>query len=92
MPTYEYECKACGHHFDAFQSFSEKPLKKCVKCGKSRAKRLLGAGGGLLFGGKGFYTTDYRSSSYQAAAKQDSCQSTGSCPTPKQCNDAKKKE
>lgn len=27
MPTYEYECDACQHAFEEFQSFSEKVLK-----------------------------------------------------------------
>lgn len=35
-------------------------------------KRLLGTGGGIIFKGSGFYQTDYRSSSYQAAAKAES--------------------
>jgi hypothetical protein len=34
-------------------------------------KRLLGTGAGLIFKGSGFYTTDYRSSSYKEAAKKD---------------------
>ena len=34
-------------------------------------KRLLGTGGGIIFKGAGFYQTDYRSPSYQAAAKED---------------------
>ena len=34
MPTYEYHCDACEHNFDEFQSFSDKQLKKCPKCGK----------------------------------------------------------
>jgi hypothetical protein len=33
--------------------------------------RLISTGGGLLFKGSGFYTTDYRSDSYKAAAKKD---------------------
>ena len=35
-------------------------------------KRLLGTGAGIIFKGSGFYQTDYRSSSYQAAAKSES--------------------
>ena len=27
MPTYEYECDACEHRFEEFQSFSDEPLK-----------------------------------------------------------------
>lgn len=40
------------------------------ECGGS-VKRLLGTGGGIIFKGSGFYQTDYRSSSYQAAAKAE---------------------
>ena len=42
MPTYEYHCDACEHNFDEFQSFSEKPLKKCPKCKKSKLRRVFG--------------------------------------------------
>ena len=41
MPTYEYECPACGHRFEEFQSMTAKPLKVCPKCGKRRLKRLI---------------------------------------------------
>ena len=71
MPTYEYECEACGHHFDEFQSMSEEPLTKCPKCGKKKLRRLFGTGSAVLFKGSGFYETDYRSDSYKSAAKAD---------------------
>ena len=32
MPTYEYACRECGHHFEARQSFSETPLTSCPVC------------------------------------------------------------
>jgi len=71
MPTYEYECDACQHKFDEFQSMSAKQLKKCPKCKKPKLRRLFGIGAGLIFKGSGFYQTDYRSESYKAAAKAD---------------------
>jgi putative FmdB family regulatory protein len=71
MPTYDYECDACGHRFELFQSMSEKPVKKCPKCGKLRARRLIGPGAGLIFKGSGFYITDYRSEDYKQKAKAD---------------------
>src|SRR5262249_54324245 len=71
MPTYEYECKGCGHAFEEFQMMSEKPLEKCPKCGKKKLRRLFGTGAALLFKGSGFYETDYRSESYSRAAKAD---------------------
>jgi putative FmdB family regulatory protein len=81
MPTYDYECDACDHRFDAFQTISEDPLKKCPKCGKKKLRRLFGAGAGVIFKGSGFYLTDYRSDSYKQAAAADkpaSAETTGS--------------
>ena len=63
MPTYEYACRKCGHHFEQFQSMRDEPLKKCPKCQKNGLKRLLGSGAGLIFKGSGFYITDYKNKS-----------------------------
>lgn len=71
MPTYDYECDACDHAFEEFQSMMDKPLKKCPKCGKSKLRRLIGTGAAIIFKGSGFYQTDYRSESYKSAAKAD---------------------
>jgi len=59
MPTYEYECRKCGHKLEKFQSITAAPLKKCPSCGKMSLHRLLGAGAGIIFKGTGFYQTDY---------------------------------
>jgi putative FmdB family regulatory protein len=59
--TYEYACEACGYEWEAEQSISEKPLKKCVKCGKSKAKRLVSGGTGFLLKGGGWYADGYGS-------------------------------
>jgi putative FmdB family regulatory protein len=71
MPTYDYQCDACGHKFEQFQSITAKPLKKCPECGKSKLKRLFGTGAGVIFKGSGFYETDYRSDGYKKAASSD---------------------
>jgi len=73
MPTYDYQCEKCGHHFEFFQSMKDAKLEDCPldEC-DGKVKRLLGTGAGLIFKGAGFYQTDYRSSSYQAGAKADS--------------------
>lgn len=60
MPTYDYQCSACGHTFDELQSFSEPPLTKCPACKKNKLERLFGGGGAIIFKGSGFYETDYR--------------------------------
>lgn len=71
MPTYDYRCDACGHEFELFQSITAQPQKKCPKCGKMKARRLIGAGSTLIFKGSGFYQTDYRSRSYKDSAAKD---------------------
>ena len=72
MPTYEYQCSRCGHEFEVFQSMTAGALKKCPACGKLSLRRLIGTGGAIIFKGSGFYATDYRSQSYQKAAKAES--------------------
>ncbi|MEI6808382.1 MAG: FmdB family zinc ribbon protein [bacterium] len=73
MPTYEYACNSCSHKFEKFQGISDPPLKRCPKC-KHKVRRLLGGGGGLIFKGSGFYTTDYRSDSYKKSQSAESIQ------------------
>ena len=91
MPTYEYECGACSHRFEKYQSMTEKAIKKCPQCGKAKAMRMISGGAGVLFKGSGFYQTDYRSKGYKEAAKKDkpapsssACSGDcSSCSTPK---------
>ncbi len=62
MPTYEYECRVCGHAFERFQGINEDPIAECPEC-EGKVRRLISSGGGLVFKGPGFYATDYRSGS-----------------------------
>jgi putative FmdB family regulatory protein len=71
MPTYDYDCAACGTTLEIYQSMSEAPKRKCPECGALKLKRRIGTGAGILFRGSGFYETDYRSDSYKQAAEKD---------------------
>ena len=71
MPTYDYQCDACGHKFELYQSISAEPEKKCPECKKKKLRRLIGTGGAIVFKGSGFYQTDYRSDSYKKSAASD---------------------
>lgn len=75
MPTYEYECLKCGHHFERFQSMTEAPVKRCPKC-RCKVRRVVGTGAGIIFKGAGFYETDYRSKSYSEGANKEKKEAT----------------
>ena len=60
MPTYEYECRACGHAFETMHSMTAPVLRKCPECGKLKLERLISGGAGVIFKGSGFYETDYK--------------------------------
>jgi len=96
MPTYDYECDACDHSFELFQTISEPLKKKCPECGRMKLRRLFGTGAALLFKGSGFYQTDYRSESYKNGAKADKkaseSTSSDSKASDKKASDSKKKK
>ncbi len=71
MPTYDYECDACNHSFELFQSITAKHIRKCPECGKLKIKRLIGTGSTIIFKGSGFYQTDYRSEEYKSRQKAE---------------------
>ena len=73
MPTYNYECSACGYVFQEFQSMSEEQLTICPKCEKKKLERIVSGGAGILFKGSGFYETDYK--------RKTPPQSEGACTT-----------
>ena len=91
MPTYEYECDACGHQFEEFQKMGSKPILVCPECKKRKVRRLIGSGAGIIFKGSGFYETDYRSADYQKRAKEDSSKSSSASSDSKQ-SESKKNE
>jgi putative FmdB family regulatory protein len=57
MPIYEYECRKCGAHVEAFQKLNDKPLTKCSKC-RGKLERKISAPA-IQFKGSGWYVTDY---------------------------------
>jgi putative FmdB family regulatory protein len=59
VPTYQYACTACGHKFEAVQSFSDASLTDCPECA-GRLRKVFSSVG-IVFKGSGFYRTDSRS-------------------------------
>lgn len=62
MPIYEYQCKSCGHEFEAMQKMSDDRLTVCPECGKPELQKKISAAGFRLKGG-GWYETDFKTGS-----------------------------
>jgi len=78
MPIYEYECKACGHTFEAFQKMVDDPLKDCPECKKAALKKLISASAFRLKG-DGWYETDFKTGDKKnIASKSESKSGTAS--------------
>ena len=69
MPIYEYKCTKCRREFEAIQGFSDKPLKKCEKCGGKIHKLVSQSSFHLK--GTGWYVTDYSSSKRPGTKPQE---------------------
>jgi putative FmdB family regulatory protein len=67
MPTYHYRCDACGHAFDAFQKFSEDPLRICPEC-EGAIRRVIQPTP-VVFKGSGWYITDSKGTGGAGPAK-----------------------
>ncbi|MET9966002.1 FmdB family zinc ribbon protein [Streptomyces sp. NPDC006356] len=79
MPTYQYQCTACGEGLEAVQKFTDDALTECPSC-QGRLKKVFSAVG-IVFKGSGFYRNDSRgssSSSSPASSKPSTSSSSGS--------------
>lgn len=65
MPTYEYECRECGHRFEVHQRIADDPLTECEVCGGPLRKLFHPVG--IAFKGSGFYVTDSRGSKKESS-------------------------
>ncbi|MDV5120473.1 MAG: zinc ribbon domain-containing protein [Candidatus Scalindua sp.] len=92
MPTYDYECNACNHTFELFQSITAGHIRKCPECGELKVKRLIGTGSTIIFKGSGFYQTDYRSEEYKSRQKAEKSSSSSSDTKDKKKDKKEKKE
>ncbi|MBL8720429.1 MAG: zinc ribbon domain-containing protein [Myxococcales bacterium] len=79
MPTYEYACRACGHHFEEIHKISDPPVEVCPKCGEKQAQRLISQGNFILKGG-GWYTTGGYGTTGTGSGATSSSSSTTSTP------------
>ena len=73
MPTYTYRCTKCSEEYEAFQSMSDPPLKRCKKCRGALRRTFHPVG--IVLKGSGFHRTDYRSKSESHKASSDKSES-----------------
>jgi putative FmdB family regulatory protein len=87
MPTYEYECQDCKVIFERFQKMSDDPLKICPEC-NGRVSKIPSVCGGIIFKGKGFYSTDNKSAKTPVSAAKNSSETekcSETCSEKKKC-------
>ena len=82
MPTYDYQCRDCGHTIEVIHSMEESGPERCERCGGELRRVLFPAG--IIFKGSGFYKTDSRS-----AGTSSSSSSTSSAAKPPSSGEAK---
>jgi putative FmdB family regulatory protein len=92
VPVYEYCCEKCGGQFEHIQSFSDKPLKKCKKCG-GRLRKLVSECSFHLKG-SGWYVTDYgvKKTGGNGKPEKDKKKPAKSKPEPTKKSPAKQKQ
>ncbi len=71
MPTYSYECQACGHKFEQHQKFADQPITRCPNCKKNKVRRLFEPAA-IVFKGSGWYKTDSRSKATSTRSEKPS--------------------
>jgi len=71
MPIFDYQCEACGHHFDILQKAGDGVLRKCPECGKLKLRKLLSAPSFHLKGG-GWYKSPPSESKSEAKSEAKS--------------------
>jgi putative FmdB family regulatory protein len=59
--TYNYECSGCGNTLDDVeQKITDRPKKKCPRCGRMKLQRLISGNGIFILSGGGWYTDGYQ--------------------------------
>jgi putative FmdB family regulatory protein len=75
MPIYSYKCDNCGKLFDKFEQPGGTNKVICTDC-NSEALRIFSPVG-IVFKGKGFYSTDYGAASTKMASDGYSAKEKG---------------
>jgi putative FmdB family regulatory protein len=74
VPTYDYQCRACGAVTEVIHAMAEDGPSVCEVCGGQLRRVLYPAG--IIFKGSGFYRTDSRAAASSSASESASKPST----------------
>ena len=75
MPTYDYQCRACGTVTELIHSMLESGPTECEVCGGELRRVLYPTG--IIFKGSGFYRTDSRAPASASAGTASGESSSG---------------
>ncbi len=75
MPFYRYECASCRSEFRILRRNDDGSSAACPHCGSPQTKRLLPRIG-VIYKGRGYYSTEYRKTKDADASRSDSAKST----------------
>lgn len=88
MPTYEYQCRNCGHQLEVFQKITDEPLLDCPKCQQTALGKVISASNFHLKG-SGWYVTDIRDKDKPKPAATEKAGDASTASTePKKATDA----
>ena len=73
MPTYQYQCTACGEGLEIVQKFTDDALTVCPKC-EGQLRKVFSAVG-IVFKGSGFYRNDSRAAQSSSTPPSSSSKS-----------------
>lgn len=69
VPTYDYQCRACGTVTEVIHSMREDGPSVCELCGGALRRVLFPTG--IIFKGSGFYRNDSRASGASSSSESD---------------------
>lgn len=75
MPTYDYQCRACGTVTEVIHSMLEDGPSVCELCGGTLRRVIHPAG--IIFKGSGFYRNDSRASASSSIPSGEKKSETG---------------
>jgi len=89
VPTYDYQCRACGSVTEVIHSMLEDGPSACERCGGELRRVLYPTG--IIFKGSGFYRTDSRADATRSSGSPATSGSDGAKPSDTPTGSAEKK-